>query len=90
MKRSLCWKVILKSIFAMARFHASAGEMFIGPKGVEHKPYAEQEVKLLLIEHFPPPKVRRKRNCLSLRCIKRTDRHDSCCDEFYLIFEQRI
>ncbi len=27
-----------------------AGEMFIVPKGVEHKPYAENEVKLLLIE----------------------------------------
>jgi len=25
-------------------------EMFVVPKGVEHKPYAEQEVKLLLIE----------------------------------------
>ena len=28
----------------------SAGEMFVVPKGVEHKPCAEQEVKLLLIE----------------------------------------
>ena len=28
----------------------SAGEMFVVPKGVEHKPYAEHEVKLLLIE----------------------------------------
>jgi mannose-6-phosphate isomerase-like protein (cupin superfamily) len=27
-----------------------AGEMFVVPKGVEHKPYAEREVKLLLIE----------------------------------------
>jgi mannose-6-phosphate isomerase-like protein (cupin superfamily) len=27
-----------------------AGEMFVVPKGVEHKPYAEKEVKLLLIE----------------------------------------
>ncbi len=26
------------------------GEMFVVPKGVEHKPYAEQEVKMLLIE----------------------------------------
>jgi mannose-6-phosphate isomerase-like protein (cupin superfamily) len=24
--------------------------MFVVPKGVEHKPYAEQEVRLLLIE----------------------------------------
>src|SRR4051812_9325037 len=28
----------------------SAGEMFVVPKGVEHKPFAEAEVKLLLIE----------------------------------------
>jgi mannose-6-phosphate isomerase-like protein (cupin superfamily) len=28
----------------------SAGEMFVVPKGVEHKPYAEHEVRLLLIE----------------------------------------
>lgn len=27
-----------------------AGEMFVVPKGVEHKPYAEKEVKLMLIE----------------------------------------
>jgi mannose-6-phosphate isomerase-like protein (cupin superfamily) len=27
-----------------------AGEMFIVPKGVEHKPYAEREVKMMLIE----------------------------------------
>jgi mannose-6-phosphate isomerase-like protein (cupin superfamily) len=28
----------------------SSGEMFVVPRGVEHKPYAEQEVKLMLIE----------------------------------------
>ena len=28
----------------------SAGEMFVVPKGIEHKPYADKEVKLLLIE----------------------------------------
>jgi mannose-6-phosphate isomerase-like protein (cupin superfamily) len=28
----------------------SAGEMFVVPKGVEHKPFAEREVKMLLIE----------------------------------------
>jgi mannose-6-phosphate isomerase-like protein (cupin superfamily) len=28
----------------------AAGEMFVVPKGVEHKPYAESEVMLLLIE----------------------------------------
>ena len=27
-----------------------AGEMYVVPKGVEHKPYAEAEVKMLLIE----------------------------------------
>ena len=26
------------------------GEMFVVPKGVEHKPYAEHEVKLMLID----------------------------------------
>jgi mannose-6-phosphate isomerase-like protein (cupin superfamily) len=28
----------------------SAGEMYVVPKGVEHKPYAASEAKLLLIE----------------------------------------
>ena len=28
----------------------AAGEMFVVPRGVEHKPYAEHEVKLLIIE----------------------------------------
>jgi mannose-6-phosphate isomerase-like protein (cupin superfamily) len=28
----------------------AAGEMFVVPRGVEHKPFAEHEVKLLLIE----------------------------------------
>lgn len=28
----------------------AAGEMFVVPKGVEHKPYAEHEVSILLIE----------------------------------------
>ena len=27
-----------------------AGELFVVPKGVEHKPYAAKEVKLILIE----------------------------------------
>jgi len=30
--------------------HVGAGEMLVVPKGLEHKPYAEKEVKLLLIE----------------------------------------
>jgi mannose-6-phosphate isomerase-like protein (cupin superfamily) len=28
----------------------SAGEMYVVPKGLEHKPYAGKEVKILLIE----------------------------------------
>src|SRR6266699_6289834 len=28
----------------------AAGEMYVVPRGIEHKPYAEKEVKLLLIE----------------------------------------
>ena len=28
----------------------SAGEMYVVPKGIEHKPYAEQQAKVLLIE----------------------------------------
>ncbi|MGK7909987.1 MAG: cupin domain-containing protein [Synechococcus sp.] len=28
----------------------SAGEMFVVPKGVEHKPYAERECHMLLVE----------------------------------------
>ena len=28
----------------------AAGEMFVVPKGFEHKPYAEREVKMLLVE----------------------------------------
>lgn len=31
----------------------SAGEMYVVPKGLEHKPYAEHEVKMLLIEPEP-------------------------------------
>ena len=30
--------------------HVATGEMFVVPKGVEHKPFAEKEVQLLLIE----------------------------------------
>ncbi|MEO9524961.1 MAG: cupin, partial [Marinobacter alexandrii] len=28
----------------------SEGEMFVVPKGIEHKPYAENEARVLLIE----------------------------------------
>jgi mannose-6-phosphate isomerase-like protein (cupin superfamily) len=41
---------VLRIDFRDGAVQVSAGEMFVVPKGVEHKPYAEQEVKLLLIE----------------------------------------
>lgn len=41
---------VLTIYFREGAVNASAGEMFVVPKGVEHKPYAENEVKLLLIE----------------------------------------
>ena len=37
-----------------------SGEMFVVPKGVEHKPYAEEEVRLLLIEPRGVPNTARK------------------------------
>lgn len=40
----------LRIDFRDGSVHIAAGEMFVVPKGVEHKPYAEREVKLLLIE----------------------------------------
>ena len=40
----------LRIDFRNGAVHLRAGEMFVVPKGVEHKPYAENEVKLLLIE----------------------------------------
>ena len=40
----------LRIDFRDGSVHIKAGEMFVVPKGVEHKPYAESEVKLLLIE----------------------------------------
>ncbi len=41
---------VLRIDFRDGAVHVSAGEMFVVPKGVEHKPYAESEVRLLLIE----------------------------------------
>jgi mannose-6-phosphate isomerase-like protein (cupin superfamily) len=41
---------VLRIDFRDGAVHVSAGEMFVVPKGIEHKPYAESEVKLLLIE----------------------------------------
>ncbi len=40
----------LRIDFRDGHVELSDGEMFVVPKGVEHKPYAENEVKLLLIE----------------------------------------
>jgi mannose-6-phosphate isomerase-like protein (cupin superfamily) len=40
----------LRIDFRDGAVHLAAGEMFVVPKGVEHKPYAETEVRLLLIE----------------------------------------
>jgi mannose-6-phosphate isomerase-like protein (cupin superfamily) len=41
---------VLRIDFRDGSVQISAGEMFVVPKGVEHKPCAEGEVKLLLIE----------------------------------------
>jgi mannose-6-phosphate isomerase-like protein (cupin superfamily) len=40
----------LRIDFRDGSVHVRSGEMFVVHKGVEHKPYAEREVKLLLIE----------------------------------------
>ncbi len=40
----------LRIDFRDGEVELSAGEMYVVPKGVEHKPYAEEEVKMLLIE----------------------------------------
>ena len=41
---------VLRIDFRDGAVHVAAGEMFVVPKGVEHKPFAQHEVKLLLIE----------------------------------------
>lgn len=40
----------LRIDFRDGHVHLAEGELYVVPKGVEHKPYAEQEVKLMLIE----------------------------------------
>ena len=40
----------LRIDFRDGHVELSAGEMFVVPKGLEHKPYAENEAKVLLIE----------------------------------------
>jgi mannose-6-phosphate isomerase-like protein (cupin superfamily) len=41
---------VLRIDFRDGAVSVAAGEMFVVPKGVEHKPYAEDEVRLLLVE----------------------------------------
>lgn len=41
---------ILRIDFRDGSVQLRAGELFVVPRGVEHKPFAESEVKLLLIE----------------------------------------
>src|SRR5438309_2170833 len=41
---------VLRIDFRDGTVRVSAGEMFVVPKGVEHKPYAEPEGKLRLVE----------------------------------------
>jgi mannose-6-phosphate isomerase-like protein (cupin superfamily) len=41
---------VLRIDFRDGAVQLAAGEMFVVPRGVEHKPYAEREVKVLLIE----------------------------------------
>jgi mannose-6-phosphate isomerase-like protein (cupin superfamily) len=40
----------LRIDFRDGAVNLKAGEMYVVPKGVEHKPYAENEAKVLLIE----------------------------------------
>ena len=40
----------LKIEFAEQIIELSAGEMYVVPKGVQHKPYAEEECKVMLVE----------------------------------------
>jgi mannose-6-phosphate isomerase-like protein (cupin superfamily) len=41
---------VLRIDFRDGAVQVAAGEMFVVPKGVAHNPYAERQVKLLLIE----------------------------------------
>ena len=46
-------KILMKpssSCKAICAVMVGPGEMFVVPKGLEHKPFAENEVKLMLIE----------------------------------------
>jgi mannose-6-phosphate isomerase-like protein (cupin superfamily) len=41
---------VLRIDFRDSSVQVAAGEMFVVPKGIEHRPYAAKEVSLLLIE----------------------------------------
>ena len=41
---------LLRIDFRDGAVEVGAGEMYVVPRGIEHKPYAENEVKMLLIE----------------------------------------
>lgn len=41
---------VLRIDFNDGAVEVNAGEMYVVPKGIEHKPYAKEEVKMLLIE----------------------------------------
>lgn len=41
---------VLRIDFRDGSVELRAGEMFVVPKGVEHKPYAEKEVRILVVE----------------------------------------
>jgi len=36
--------------FREGKVNVKAGEMFVVPKGLEHKPHAERECKIMLVE----------------------------------------
>ena len=40
----------LKIEFAEETIELKAGEMYVVPKGVQHKPYSDEECKILLVE----------------------------------------
>ena len=40
----------LKIEFAEETVELNAGEMYVVPKGIQHKPYAEEECKVMLVE----------------------------------------
>lgn len=40
----------LRIDFEDGTVHLGAGDLFVVPKGVRHKPYAESEVKMMLVE----------------------------------------